>query len=99
MKAKINLNQLIREAVIGRLVMALVEEGYRVELSDQDGGGLHLYAAPDGGQIADGECRRWIKLVPDNAPEAIFSDWSTARGWEKTFKPVMDFASMFDEEG
>lgn len=68
------LNDMIERAIIGELVLALTEQDYRVELCTLDGGGLHLYAAPDGGQIVPGECE-WVRLVEGNGVD-IISDFS-----------------------
>jgi hypothetical protein len=49
-----NWNQLLEDAIIGKVVTALVDEGFRLEMSDQDGGGLFVYAAEDGGEKPEG---------------------------------------------
>jgi hypothetical protein len=62
---------LIERAVIGELVLDLTEQGFRVELCSLDGGGLHLYAAEDGGNKPDDGWKFWIRLQPGNGADVI----------------------------
>ena len=62
-----DMNQMVEEAIIGKLVTTLVDEGFRVELSDQDGGGLFVYAAADGG----------------SKPLTRHFFWKSSRAWSK----------------
>ena len=61
--------------IVGELVLSLTEQGFRVELCDQDGGGLFLYAVPDGGFKPDNGYEYWVLLVPGNGTSVI-SDYS-----------------------
>lgn len=51
-----NWNQILEDAIIGMAITALVDDGYRIEISDQDGGGLFVYATEDG-------WKHWLRLV------------------------------------
>ena len=83
-----NMTQLFEDAILGKIVNALIDNGFRVEVSDQDGGGLYIYAAADGGQtLADGY-DYWVRLVPGNGSSYI-SDYST--NLEPVLKPVNAF--------
>ena len=71
-----NLTNLVEDAILGRIVHELaVRRGFRVEICDQDGGGLYLYAVPDGGEKPTDGYEFWIKLVPGNGTDYI-SDYS-----------------------
>lgn len=87
-------NQLLEDAIVGKVFMALIEDGYRVEASDQDGGGLHLYAAEDGGEKPRGGYKHWVKLMPGNGADVIV-DYTVSL--ENTIKPVNDFAAQFQK--
>ena len=89
---KIDMNEIIEEAIIGKVAMALVGDGYRIEMSDLDGGGLFVYAAPDGGHRPKGGYNYWVRLVPGNGADVIV-DYTT--NLETTIKPVNDFAEQF----
>lgn len=92
-----NWNQLLEDAIMGKLIGALVDDGYRVQVSDQDGGGLFVYAMPDGKEFpraTSGAICHWAKLVPGNGPDMI-SDYST--NLEKTLKPVNEFAAQYQQ--
>ena len=52
-----NMTQLLEDAILGKIVNALVNNGFRVEVSDQDGGGLYVYA--DGYDY-------WVRLATGN---------------------------------
>lgn len=97
----INWNVILENAIVGHLISALIDEGYRVQLSDQDGGGLYLYAMPDGDEFpankggynrGDGTIAHWARLVPGNGPD-IISDYST--NLETTIKATNEFAAAF----
>ena len=88
----IHLTDLLEEAIVGRLVMTLAEDGYRLQISDVDGGGLHVYAVPDGGDKPKDGYDHWIKLVPGNGCDVI-SDYTT--NLEKVIEPALAFAELF----
>ena len=44
----IHWNDILEDAIVGKLVNTLIDDGYRLEMSDQDGGGLFVYAVEDG---------------------------------------------------
>lgn len=89
-----NLNDLVEDAIIGKLVTALVDEAFRIEMSDLDGGGLFVYAAPDGGHKLEDGYHYWVRLVPGNGADVIV-DYTT--NLEATIKPVNDFAAQFQK--
>lgn len=79
--------------IIGAAVLALVDESYRVELSDQDGGGIYLYAAPNGGQIPETDAEYWISFVTDNDSAIdVIADYSV--NLESVLAPVIKMAEM-----
>ena len=56
-----NLTNLVEDAILGRIVHELaVKRGFRVEVCDQDGGGLYLYAVPDGGEKPADGYNYWV---------------------------------------
>lgn len=87
-----SMNEMVESAIIGKLLIALVDEGFRVEISDQDGGGLFVYAAADGGSKPKSGYNYWIRLVPGNGSDVIV-DYTT--NLETTIKPINDFAAQF----
>jgi hypothetical protein len=87
-------NQLLEDAIIGKLFNLLIEDGYRLEASDQDGGGLFIYAAEDGGTKPKVGYAHWVKLCPGNGADVIV-DYTTSL--ELTIKPVNDFAAQFQK--
>ena len=90
--AKLDMNSIIEEAIIGKVVTALIDEGFRIEASDQDGGGLFIYAAEDGGKKPKGGYNYWVRLVPGNGAD-VLSDYTT--NLETVLKPVNEFAEQF----
>ena len=86
-----NMTQLLEDAILGKIVNALVTNGFRVEVSDQDGGGLYVYAAAGGGQKSADGYDYWVRLVPGNGSNYI-SDYST--NLESVLKPVNAFAEL-----
>ena len=91
-------NDHLTNSVIGYLVIALIDDGYRVELSNDDGGGLHLYAAANGKEIPPaGHVKSWVRLIPENSPAGCVHDYTT--DLEEIMKPVLAFASALDDEG
>lgn len=87
-------NQIIEDAIVGKLTVTLVDEGFRLEMSDQDGGGLFVYAVEGGGKMPKGGFKYWVRLVPGNGPDVI-SDYTT--NLETILKPVNDFAKQFEQ--
>ena len=69
-------NQILEDAIIGKVTGSLVDAGYRVELCDQDGGGLFCYAVPDAGDKPKDGFKFWVQLVPGNGCDVI-SDFTT----------------------
>lgn len=87
-------DHILESAIVGRLIIALVDDGFRVEVSDQDGGGLFVYAAANGGSKPADGYSYWARLVPGNGPDVIV-DYTT--NLETIIKPVNDFADLFRE--
>ncbi len=85
-------NQILEDAIIGKVVTTLIDEGFRVEMSDQDGGGLFVYAAEDGGQKPEGGYNYWVRLVPGNGVDVIV-DYTT--NLETMLKPACDLAAQY----
>ena len=84
--------QVLEDAIVGRLVGDLIENGFRVELCDQDGGGLYLYAAPDGGEKPEDGWTHFVRLTHGNGADVI-TDYST--NLESIIRPVNEFAARF----
>ena len=80
------------ENVLGKVVTALLEHCYRVEISDQDGGGLYVYAYPDNGKPDDDGARHWVSLTPGNGVDFV-RDYST--NLESVLKPINDFIKTY----
>lgn len=76
--------------LVGRAVLALIDAGYRVELSDQDGDGLYLYAWQTERRPTKHD--HWIKFVTGNGVDAL-SDYSMSL--EPVLKPVNALAEFF----
>lgn len=93
-KHPIDWAQIIRDAVFAKVIDALIEDGFRLEISNQDGGGLFIYAAEDGGEKPEDGYEFWVKIVPANGPATLISDYTT--NLESTLKDVLAFAEMFD---
>lgn len=86
--------RLLEDAIVGKVVTSLIDEGFRVEVSDQDGGGLFVYAAPDGGNKPKTGYDYWVRLVPGNGTDVIV-DYTT--NLEAVIKPANDLAAQFQE--
>lgn len=86
----IDIGDTLEDAVIGKTIRCLLEDGYRIEMSDLDGGGLYLYAAPDGTDIK--EPQHWVKFVRGNGADVI-SDYS--KNLEQVIKEANEFALLF----
>lgn len=89
-KMNLNWNQILEDAIVGKLIATLVDESFRVEISDQDGGGLFVYAYD--GDRRPAKFDHWVRLVPGNGPDVIV-DYTT--NLEDTLKSVNAFASGF----
>ncbi|MFA5897673.1 MAG: hypothetical protein WC829_01040 [Hyphomicrobium sp.] len=87
-----NWTQILEDAIVGKVVTALIDEGFRVEMSDQDGGGLFVYAAEDGGAKPDGGFEYWVRLVPGNGADVVV-DYTT--NLESVMKPINKFVKQF----
>lgn len=85
-------NQILEDAIVGKLVAALIDGGYRLEVSDQDGGGLFVYAVPDGGKMPKDGFKYWARIVPGNGADVIV-DYTT--NLEEIIAPVNAFAHQF----
>lgn len=85
-------NDILEHAIVGKLIETMVDAGFRVELSDQDGGGLFLYAWNTERRPSAGQFNHWVKLVPGNGADVI-SDFTT--NLETTLKEVNDFAATY----
>lgn len=83
-------NQILEDAIVGKVIGALVDDGYRIEISDQDGGGLFVYAMPDGGKMPKDGAKFWVRLVLGNGADVIV-DYTT--NLEATIKPINDFVA------
>lgn len=90
---KYNWRKILIDSALGRLIGTLIEDGFRVELSDQDGGGLYLYAYPDNGNCPKTGAEYWIRLEPSNSPESFIVDYTT--NLESVIRSVFDFAESF----
>lgn len=89
-----NWNSILEDAIVGKVVSALIDDGFRIEMSDQDGGGLFVYAVESGGEKPMDGYNYWVRLVPGNGTDVIV-DYTT--NLEKTLKPVNDFAEQFQQ--
>lgn len=89
-----DMNAMVEDAIVGKLVVTLIEEGFRIEMSDQDGGGLYVYAAADGGRKPPEGFNYWVRLVPGNGADVIV-DYTT--NLENTLKPINEFAAQFQQ--
>ena len=89
-----NLTQLLEDAILGKVINALIERGFRVTVSDQDGGGLYVYAAADGGEKPADGWNYWIQLVPGNGSNYI-SDYSL--NLEDVLKPINAFLASIED--
>lgn len=81
---------LTQHAILGRLVFELLDNGYRVIVSDQDGGGLYVYASPDNGD-GNGPFDFWVRLDIDNTGADFIVDYSA--NLNTVIEPVDAFAA------
>lgn len=87
-----NWNQILEDAILGRVIIALIDEDFRLVTSDHNGGELFIYAVPNGGELPDGGFSYWVKLVRGNGPDMI-SDYTA--NLEAALKSAIDFAVQF----
>ena len=86
-------NQVLEDMALGKVCRLLTEEGFRVEISDQDGGGLFVYAYK-GEEKPEGGFTHWVKLVPGNGADFI-SDYST--NLEDTIAPANELLGALQD--
>lgn len=68
-----NWDELLEHAIVGRLIACLLDDGFRLEVSDKAGGGLHIYGAPDGGPLPK-ECYSYaVRRALQGAPRVRFN--------------------------
>lgn len=78
--------------IMGSVVMDLIDAGYRVAVCDQAGGGLRVYAVPDGGHMPDDGGPCWVKFSQGNTNlDEIISDYTT--NLEDVLAPTLILAS------
>jgi hypothetical protein len=87
-------NQLLEDILMGKVITALVDQGYRIEISDQDGGGLFIYAAENGGKRPREGYKYWVNVVPGNGADFI-SNYTTKL--ETLMAPINKFAEQWME--
>lgn len=80
-------------AILGRLTQALLDDGYRVIVSDQDGGGLFVYASPDNGD-GNGPFDFWVRLETANDGADFISDYTT--NLNAILEPVTALADVLE---
>src|SRR5882757_7118446 len=84
-------NQILEDAIVGKLIAALVDADYRIDISDHDGGGLFVYAAANGGNKPRSGYVFWVRLEPGNGADVIV-DYTT--NLESVIAPVNAFAAQ-----
>lgn len=84
--------QVLEDAIVGRLVGDLIEQGFRVEISDQDGGGLFVYATPDGGEKPEGGYTHYARLTLGNGADVI-TDYTT--NLESIVRPINEWTARW----
>lgn len=89
------LDQLLEDAILGRVVGSMLDNRFRVVVSDQDGGGLYVYGIPDNGEKPpeDGYSF-WVVLVPGNGIDMI-SDYSV--NLQKIISPALELCKEYDD--
>lgn len=87
-----NWSNILEDAIVGKLIGALVDNGFRLEMSDQDGGGLFVYAVEDGGEKPAEGYKFWVRLTPGNGADVV-TDYTT--NLEAAMEPVNLFAAQF----
>jgi len=84
----------IERQIIGELISNLVENGFRIEISDQDGGGLFVYAAPYDEVKPDDGYKYWVRLVEGNGCDIIV-DYSTCT--KQYIEGALDLADTLEK--
>jgi hypothetical protein len=87
---------LFTNAIIGKLALTLVEEGWRIEFCDQDGGGLFVYAAPADTQIPHGNVSYWVHLEPANKGADVIADYTIQEDFSAVVEKVIDYANKLE---
>ena len=85
-------NQVLEDAIFGRVLTCLLDHGFRVEVSDQDGGGLFFYAATNGGMKPKTGYSHWVRFAPGRGPNVI-SDYTV--NLEAVIRPALDLANLY----
>lgn len=88
-----NWNQILEDAIVGKLIATLIDDGFRLEMSDQDGGGLFVYGLREGTKKPKDGFEYWVRLVPGNVADVIV-DYTT--NLETVLAPVNAFAAQFE---
>ena len=91
----VKLNQLVEEIVLGKVVNAMLDDGFRIEISDQDGGGLYIYGSENGGEKLEDGYKFWVKLTPGNGKD-ILCDYST--NLESLLAPINAFVDLISDQ-
>lgn len=87
--------EFLEAAITGKVISALIDHGYRVEVSDQDGGdGLFIYAAADGGAKPKDGFNYWVRLQPGNGADLIVDHTTNL---EAVLKEVNAFAASWQD--
>lgn len=71
--------------IVGTVISCLLNEGFRIEISDTDGGGTYLYAAENGGHKPRDGYKFWVRFTPGNGADVLM-DYTT--NLETIIKPA-----------
>lgn len=85
-------NDVLENAIIGRVCTALLDDGYRIELSDQDGGCLFVYAWQTEKRPA--RHTHWVRLTLGNGA-SVLTDYTT--NLESVLASINTFAAQWQE--
>lgn len=88
-------NAILKNAVVGLVVQTLMEDNFRVEVSDFDGMAFFVYGAEDNSSMPKDGYKFWVKFHPENDAVDMINDYST--NLETTLKPVFDFIKRFED--
>lgn len=89
---KIDMNELLEQAIVGKLIQALTDEGFNVKAVPQECEYSWIYAWPCELENEPETYDHWVKLVYGNGCD-IISDYSMSL--ETVIKPVNDFTELF----
>lgn len=94
MAAKIDWNELLEHMILGRIVTAMMDAGYRVVTSIEDAPDyLYVYGIKDNRENKPrGGYTHWVKCVPGNGSDFI-SDYTT--NLESVLQPISETISLF----